>query len=355
MFVTRAGSMFVPTLGIMLCGTPKKGVHALLGASAISSRGLSTTSSRLGGPRLPSLTTLNPRQLSSSDFRCLSGKTQHQTMYETMFGPKFASVFFKQPGHKHPFPNGTGGFFYFHPGPTYAPIAGELRFRVVESTKSDDFNAGNDLLNICGGLPWSIPFPVLLQRKVYDAFASLLVHDYPSAFAPVMQHIEQKKLPHMTSNVNLVHSLGQPLYADVSSPAMSYRIANGSMVGARRGFHLFLDQRKTLNGAQVGTPYTGSCAPRLIYRFQWTDSLFTGAILYTLERAPDDNPLRCHVRVLDIIKPIALVDPNYDGYVPPPVKGKLIQKGGSGLRTILIPEVCALPDLETSKQTGRRL
>jgi hypothetical protein len=85
----------------------------------------------------------------------------------------------------------------------------------------------------------------------------------------------------------------------------------------------------------------------LIRRFRCTHPLFTGAILYTLERAPDDNPPRCHIRVLDIIKPIALVDPDYDGYTPPPVKGKLMQTAGGGLRTILTPELCALPNLET--------
>jgi hypothetical protein len=89
--------------------------------------------------------------------------------------------------------------------------------------------------------------------------------------------------------------------------------------------------------------------PCLIHRFRRTHPLLIGAILYTLERALNDNPARCHMRVLDIIKPIALVDPDYDGYVPPPVKGKLIQTGGGSLRTISMPEVCALPNLETSR------
>jgi hypothetical protein len=90
-------------------------------------------------------------------------------------------------------------------------------------------------------------------------------------------------------------------------------------------------------------------------RFLYAHLLFTGAILYTLEQAPGDNPPRCHVRVVDIIKPIALVDPNYDGHIPPPVKGKLMQTARGGLRTILVAEVCALPNLETSRQTGRRV
>jgi hypothetical protein len=258
MFVTHAGIMFVPKLGIMLCGTPKKGANVLWGASTISSRGLSTTSSRLGSPHLPSLTTLNPLQLSSSDFRSLSDRTRYKIKHDSAFGPKWAIAYFKTLGHQRPFPNGTHGFFYFHPGPTHAPVAGQLRFRVVESTKPDDFDVGHDLLDLRGGLPWSIPLPVLLQHKIYDAFASLLMRDFAPVFASIMQKIEQKELPIMTSDVNLIHSLGQPLYGDMSLRSTTYRIANGCMVGPNRNFQLLADRRRTVKGTQVGTPYTGA-------------------------------------------------------------------------------------------------
>jgi hypothetical protein len=230
----------------------------LLQSRMISIRRISCNA-RLRGLRLPEITTLDSRRLSTSDFLSLSGLTEHAVRHQTSSGPRVARFHYKRMATTYVrFPNAADGFFYFHPGPSYAPVAGELRFRIVESARPDDFNAGHDLLDIHGALPWSIPFPPLIQHKVYDAFASLIMRDYSSSFAPVMQQIEQKKLPNMTSDVNLIHSLGQPLYGDMSLRGTTYRIANGSMVGPSRVFHLLADRRKTLNGTQVGLPYTGA-------------------------------------------------------------------------------------------------
>jgi hypothetical protein len=49
---------------------------------------------------------------------------------------------------------------------------------------------------------------------------------------------------------------------------------------------------------------------------------------------PNYSPHRCHVRVIDIAAPIALVNPNYDGILPRQVKGKLLRISDGGLRKV---------------------
>jgi hypothetical protein len=79
-----------------------------------------------------------------------------------------------------------------------------------------------------------------------------------------------------------------------------------------------------------------------------------GSIVYTLERAlgheeatsGSDSGSPCCVRVLDIVEPIRLVDPAYDGHLPPPVKGEILQRPGGGARIIRKPELCSLPTLD---------
>jgi hypothetical protein len=252
-----AGVVRAPARSTSLYGFVKTGHVMLLQSRMISIRPISCTA-RL--PRLPAITTLDSRRLVASDFRSLSGLTKHTVIDQTSSGPRVAQFHYKQKRNSRcvPFPHTTDGFFYFHLGPSYAPVAGELRFRVVESARTDDFDAGHDLLDFHGALPWSKPLPVLLQHKAYDAIASLLMRDYAPVIASIMNQIEHRKLPNMTSEVSLIHSLGQPLYGDVSTRLISHRIASGSTVGPNRNFQLFADQRETLNGAKVGNPYTGA-------------------------------------------------------------------------------------------------
>jgi hypothetical protein len=58
----------------------------------------------------------------------------------------------------------------------------------------------------------------------------------------------------------------------------------------------------------------------------------------------DDKPC-CHVRVLDIVKPIVAKDPSYDGHLPPPVKGELLRGAGGRLIKIRKPDLVNLPIL----------
>jgi hypothetical protein len=74
----------------------------------------------------------------------------------------------------------------------------------------------------------------------------------------------------------------------------------------------------------------------------------TGKILYTFERAPGEGPPRCHVRVLDIIEPVTLVDASYDGHMPPPVKGELLRTANGDVKSIRKADICSLPTLADS-------
>jgi hypothetical protein len=79
-------------------------------------------------------------------------------------------------------------------------------------------------------------------------------------------------------------------------------------------------------------------------------SSFIGSMIYTFERAPQDGegPPACYARVLDIIKPITPIDAQYDGYVPPPVKGNVLHTRRGVPMRFLALDLCELPTLNTS-------
>jgi hypothetical protein len=70
-----------------------------------------------------------------------------------------------------------------------------------------------------------------------------------------------------------------------------------------------------------------------------------GSILYTLEHGRGEGPSHCQIRVLDIVEPICLVDPDYDG--PLPIRGELLQRVSGDVRKIFNPDVFSLPSLLT--------
>jgi hypothetical protein len=209
-------------------------------------------------PGLPPLfTTLDPRRLTSTNFRSIAGNISCRLRNKTTPEYKSSLIHYKRIGRIYvPFPEGTDGFFYYHSGPAYAPVAGELRFRVVPSANPDNFNTGHDLVQFHGGLPWSAPLPVLLQRPSYSALLPILKLDLPT-LASIIELIDTKGMPLVDSDVKLIHSLGQPFYADLSKTRITYRVVQGSTIGKSRMFQLLADRRKAASGAVIGAPYTG--------------------------------------------------------------------------------------------------
>jgi hypothetical protein len=57
--------------------------------------------------------------------------------------------------------------------------------------------------------------------------------------------------------------------------------------------------------------------------------------------------LQCCIRTLDIVEPIGLANPDYNGHLPPPVKGELLQRVGGGVRKFYSQDLYNLPDLDT--------
>ncbi|KAF6756439.1 hypothetical protein DFP72DRAFT_286196 [Ephemerocybe angulata] len=82
----------------------------------------------------------------------------------------------------HRFPPGTRGFLYFHrkPGRESSHLAGEIRFRVVDSSDlnlpaQELFAQGHDLQNYGGHAPWRIPLVQLLLARRHEGILDILV------------------------------------------------------------------------------------------------------------------------------------------------------------------------------------
>jgi hypothetical protein len=120
-----------------------------------------------------------------------------------------------------PFPTETQGFFYYHPGPAHAPIAGEVRFRIVESGRPADFHAGKDLLRHSVPLPWSIPLVAMFQIANYAPFAHL-VKASGLLGKDILRSLRggAAKMPRVSKNSRIIHSLGQRIHIDAYEPRL---------------------------------------------------------------------------------------------------------------------------------------
>jgi hypothetical protein len=222
-------------------------------------RSFAFTSTRYLGPRRPLLTTLHPPHLTSSDFQCLSGKQQHHLPSSTNKNKSCTQVHYKHSqGSFVRFPEHAQGFFYLHPGPPHAPVAGELRFRTVPSQDPADFSSGHDLLDANYALPWRIPLPAVLTRASYGAFADLLMRKPSPAMLSIIAEIEEDRLPIVDQDATIMHSIGQPLYADLQKGQVHFRIAKGVDINPTVVIHLFRDQRRSKSPKGWHYPYTGS-------------------------------------------------------------------------------------------------
>jgi hypothetical protein len=228
----------------------------------VSARGFGSNAARHGGckPKVPPLTTLHPPLLQPSDFRSLSSLLKPKIGQQMQERTNISPVHYKyHDGRYIPFPNDAHGFFYFHPGPSYAPIAGEVRFRIVHSGDPAHFNRGHDLLDTSQRLPWSIPLATVLYYKTYKAFAHLLIDaTIPGLHATgVLERFARNDLQNAGMDASIMHSLGQPLFSGVSRPFIHFRIARSDGLSKLHTFRV-LPTRKTQSHLSSFTPYTGT-------------------------------------------------------------------------------------------------
>lgn len=155
--------------------------------------------------RLPAqrcISTLHPDRLSEADYLDLSGQPTFRVPI-TLSDPSSPSGLFPLSysqslrcngpttssrtaannigGIHPPFPTGTHGFLYYMPGPAYAPVAGEVRFRITTGKSRDAFASGMDLGAYgpsAHGSPWRIPLcNIASSRTWYRDLRRLLLEE----------------------------------------------------------------------------------------------------------------------------------------------------------------------------------
>jgi hypothetical protein len=154
----------------------------------------------------------------------------------------------------------VSGFLYYKPGPDHAPIAGEVRFRIVASTKPRDFDDGHDLMLPGKPVPWAIPLARLAPspRNGYKPLLELLVsEDGPGALPPstieVLCNKDKRPSAFVSQRSVVLHSLQQCFYWDTQMDAIHLYVAHNNRL-IRESLPCLIG-----GGPQDGSlrPYTG--------------------------------------------------------------------------------------------------
>ncbi|PBK71655.1 hypothetical protein ARMSODRAFT_1016663 [Armillaria solidipes] len=120
---------------------------------------------------VPHIQTLNPKALTESDFRDLSGKKSLSSP-----GHWFHYVRIK-PKTYVPFPDKTTGFLYYWTHSDLPATAGQVRFRLTSTNDPSLFESGSDLHKL-DGTPWAIPLGRLLRVHGSDSgYVQMLLDD----------------------------------------------------------------------------------------------------------------------------------------------------------------------------------
>lgn len=190
------------------------------------------------------ISTLRPDRLIPGDFVDLSTKQTHpirtlrcdldlepsDVTYSSRFGT----------GYLLPFPKSTGGFFYYHVEPSLPPIAGELRFRVTQSSDPSSFQAGHDLLRP-SKRTWSRPLLQIMSNQPSLAAIRQQLLDDGLVREDLLLHCERLlKTCHWAKTTGVtLYSLDQPFLADLSRSALTFRVVGKEAIGWCHIQHLF--------------------------------------------------------------------------------------------------------------------
>lgn len=212
----------------------------------VSSHGLSEQTKNLC---YPSVRTLRPDRLKTSDFVDLSGRTIVQMSLADSDGDshhRFTYTQSKKLSQKRFFPIGSHGFLYCH---TVDGQAQEIRFRVTPSDDPRTFSAGRDM-ELPSGLPWSIHMGSLTSGK--PGLARMLVTDGYLDPAAVRMW---RAIPFKLNGFFTIISMGQLFSLNFSSPVSSVWLTWNGQLHRLRPHDAFRDHRRV---AAPPRPYAGT-------------------------------------------------------------------------------------------------
>jgi len=208
------------------------------------------------------------------------------------------------------FPEGTRGFLYYNePKAGAPPAAGDLRFRVTPGNTPASFVQGSDLLRPTG-LPWSTPLLAMVEKpesvhtnEQYQPILQLLLEDgfVTPTLLETCATMANSSRPQPVRGSRIIHSFGQLFH--ITFEASEFRF-----------FALSMNQLQY------------KC--RRIYYKNTKFLPYSGSALCCFERSnlPQHKGTRTVViRIVKIISPVTCRYPDYDGRVPLPVEGRLLQ------------------------------
>jgi hypothetical protein len=206
------------------------------------------------------------------------------------------------PEHRH-FPD-CGGFLYYVPGPEHAPLAGEVRFRITDSSGIASFEDGMDLTLPGSQTRWRILLPDLLVqlKSKRRPILHLLVADGLVPMHIVEDEVFKKRsrcLPaRHARDTPIVHSLGQPFRLDLSNQRPLIKFTHGLQMDWVRPHFPWI---------QIGLSFTGEPRPLVIKPLRADD--VQGIIECCWEAMQDSRGMACiTTRVLRIVKSVRSVD-----------------------------------------------
>ncbi|KAG6908845.1 hypothetical protein DXG01_003011 [Tephrocybe rancida] len=244
--------------------------------------------------------TLNQTQLQPTDFMDLSERRCPYIQIRSIDSCPLRYGFHR--ANIIPFPPNTRGFLYYHNPQNLPETCAEVRFRLTPTNDPADFVNGTDLIGH-NATPWSIT-PLNLSFSTYASIRSHLIRAglMKKSFANSMIKLT-KKDGISRSSPHEKYYLEQPFMYDLAERALTFRTLTANEARTMMLKDLFTDRR------ELETPYKG----RILLRFE--RSLF-----------PHHGTNKVVLRVLDILDPVELNNPMYDGHVPIPVVDQLLLK-----------------------------
>lgn len=306
----------------------------------------------LPGPRTRALHTLDPNRLTEDDFMRISETTNPRK--KIMSGGCYQEFSFHY-GSGKPFPPNTRGFLYYHSPAFMPPTAGEIRFRLTQSSSPKDFYTGSDLL-LPNGLPWSLPL-VRLAHGLYHRAEGL-----PFRQGVLVELLAQDKLVNTATlngiavslkaagfgekpqdlPTNIIHDLDQLVNFSFQIQALSCMFVGENRVSPVRIHSPFVYRSIKQGHSGLIRPFSGQCTISLTFCFLICADYCTGSALCRFEKSPIpwSNGLDTLVlRVMKVVAPIMCTIKDYDGYLPMPKEGELVKthRHGAGSANVVLP------------------
>ncbi|GLB38767.1 hypothetical protein LshimejAT787_0506320 [Lyophyllum shimeji] len=269
--------------------------HSRGWSNAFARHSSSLPASAFKYPRRPParVRTLRRDQLQSEDFVDVSdSKTR-----TILLGPeKLAAKIGYEPDQTHKrgvgrrlsFPPDARGFLYYHCDPSFPPTAGEIRFRLTPDDNPATFEHGTDLIDR-DGLPWSIPLWKIANTA---SLKEQVIRD--ELVQPELMRAVEKVMSEYNSEL---------VQGGTTSKIFTLR-----QIVPITCYEVFTDSRSKVCPVPK-SPYSG----RILVRFEHS----------TLPQHVATRSLV--LRVLKILQPIKVRIPGYDGHVPMPREGALLQ------------------------------